>query len=124
MQAARGASLTGDENETGTTRTRGPRGRHLLLFAAVAIAAYAVDVVSKVVVVEKLADRADVQVVGDLLVLHLVRNAGAAFSTGTAYTEVFSVVAICAVLVIAWFARRIGSSGSCVSLNRSIRRSG
>jgi signal peptidase II len=110
MQAARGASLTGDENDSGTTRPHGPRGRYLALFAAVAIAAYAVDVVAKVVAVEKLTDRPDVEVVGDLFVLHLVRNPGAAFSTGTAYTEVFSVVAIAAVLAIAWFSRKLGNA--------------
>ena len=116
MQAARGASLTGDENDSGSTRPHGPRGRHLVLFAAVAVAAYAVDVVAKVVAVEKLTDRPDVKVVGDLLVLHLVRNPGAAFSTGTAYTEVFSVVSIVAVLVIAWFSRRLGSAVWAVAL--------
>lgn len=115
MQAARGASLTGDENDSGSTRPHGPRGRHLVLFAAVAAAAYAVDVVAKVLAVEKLTDR-DVKVVGDLLVLHLVRNPGAAFSTGTAYTEVFSVVSIVAVLVIAWFSRRLGSTAWAVAL--------
>ncbi|HEU5036010.1 MAG TPA: signal peptidase II [Nocardioides sp.] len=116
MQAARGASLTGDENDSGTTPPRGPRGRHLVIFAAVALAAYAVDVVSKVIAVEKLTDRPDVQVLGDLLVLHLVRNPGAAFSTGTAYTEVFSIASIVAVLVVLWFARRLRSAGWAVAL--------
>ncbi len=116
MQAARGASLTGDQNESGTTPTRGPRARHLVLFAAVAVTAYAVDVLSKVLAVEKLTDRPDVKVVGDLLVLHLVRNPGAAFSTGTAYTEVFTVVAICAVLTVAWFARKVRSTVWAIAL--------
>lgn len=116
MQAARGASLTGDENDSGSTRPHAPRGRHLALFAAVAVAAYAVDVVAKMLAVDKLTDRPDVKVVGDLLVLHLVRNPGAAFSTGTAYTEVFSVVSIVAVLVIAWFSRRLGSAAWAVAL--------
>jgi signal peptidase II len=117
MQAARGASLTGDENDSGTTtRTHGPRGRHLALFVAIALAAYAVDMVSKVLAVEKLTDRPDVKVVGDLFVLHLVRNPGAAFSTGTAYTQVFSLVAICAVVAIAWAARKLGSAAWAVAL--------
>jgi signal peptidase II len=116
MQAARGASLTGDRNDSGDTRTHRPSRRHLALFAAIALTAYAVDVVAKIVAVDRLADRPDVRVVGDLLVLHLVRNPGAAFSTGTAYTEVFSVVAICAVLVIGWVARRVGSALWAVAL--------
>ncbi|GAA4721123.1 hypothetical protein GCM10023349_46840 [Nocardioides conyzicola] len=72
---------------------------------------YAVDVVSKIIAVDRLTDRPDVQVVGELLVLHLVRNPGAAFSTGTGYTQVFSCLAIVAIVVICYFARRIGSLG-------------
>jgi signal peptidase II len=119
MQAARGASLTGEPNEPGTSRPARPRTtrtRLLVLFGAVALAAYVADVVSKVVAVDRLTDRPDVRVVGELLQLHLVRNPGAAFSTGTAYTEVLSCLAIAAVLVILWFARRIGSAGWAVAL--------
>jgi len=119
MQAARGASLTGEPNEPGTSRPVRPRttrARLLALFAAVALAAYVVDVLSQVLAEDRLADRPDVRVVGELLQLHLVRNAGAAFSTGTAYTEVLSCLAIAAVLVILWFARRIGSAGWAVAL--------
>lgn len=118
MQAARGASLTGDEN--GSDPEVAPparsRARHLALFAGVALTAYAVDVVTKILAVEKLTGRPDVELVGDLLKLHLVRNPGAAFSTGTAYTEVFSLVAVAALVVIVWFARRIGSAGWAVAL--------
>jgi signal peptidase II len=49
-------------------------------------------------------------------VLHLVRNPGAAFSTGTAYTEVLSGVAIVAVLVVLYLARRLRSAGWAVAL--------
>lgn len=114
MQAARGASLTGDEN--GTTRPEGSRARLILLFAGVALLAYAVDVVSKVLAVAKLTDRPDVELVGEFLVLHLVRNPGAAFSTGTGYTEVFSLLSIAAVVVVLWFSRRIGTVGWAVAL--------
>jgi signal peptidase II len=119
MQAARGASLTGDEHgpqDDAPSRPRRSRARLLGTFAAVALAAYAVDVVSKVLAVDRLTDRPDVSVVGDLLVLHLVRNPGAAFSTGTAYTEVLSCVAIVAVLVILYVARRVGSLRWAVAL--------
>jgi signal peptidase II len=109
MQAARGASLTGDHEVGPTTRPRGSHRRLLLVFALVAAAAYAVDVVSKIVAVDRLTGRADVELVGDLLVLHLVRNPGAAFSTGTGYTQVFTCLAIAAVGVICYLSRRIGS---------------
>jgi signal peptidase II len=81
----------------------------LMVFALVAATAYAVDVVSKIVAVDRLSGRPDVELVGDLLVLHLVRNPGAAFSTGTGYTQVFTCLAIAAVVVICYLARRIGS---------------
>ncbi len=108
MQAARGASLTGDQTDPAHPD---PRRRLFAVFAAVALTAYAVDIVTKILAVELLSDRPDVQLVGDLLQLHLTRNPGAAFSTGTAYTEVFSVVAIVAVLVVLYLARRVGSAG-------------
>ena len=119
MQAARGTPLTGDQSDPAPSDpapsdpapSRRPRHRLLALFAVVALTAYAVDVLSKILAVEKLSGRPDVQLVGDLFQLHLVRNPGAAFSTGTAYTEVFSVVAILAVLVVLFLARRIGSAG-------------
>ncbi|WP_085873830.1 MULTISPECIES: signal peptidase II [unclassified Nocardioides] len=119
MQAARGASLTGgahDQSVDQPTPRRASRARLLALFAGVALTAYAVDVVSKIVAVEKLTDRPDVELVGDLFVLHLVRNPGAAFSTGTGYTEIFSCVAIVAVLVILYVVRRVGSAGWGVAL--------
>lgn len=119
MQAARGASLTGDANEPDDIQANRPRGlrlRHLALFTAVALVAYTVDVVSKVLAVEHLSDRPDVELVGDFFVLHLVRNPGAAFSTGTGYTAVFSCLAIVAVLVVLYLVRRIGSAGWAVAL--------
>lgn len=118
MQAARGASLTGDEDDTDpqTGRPRGPRARHLLLFAAVALTLYAVDMVSKVLAVAKLDGRPDVEIIGDFLVLHLVRNPGAAFSIGTDHTEVFAVAQIVAACVVLWLVRRLGSTGWAVAL--------
>ncbi|MDF1603083.1 signal peptidase II [Nocardioides sp. YIM 152315] len=109
MQAARGASLTGDQEVDPPARPRASRARLLTVFGLVAATAYAVDVVSKVLAVDRLTDSADVEVVGDFLVLHLVRNSGAAFSTGTGFTEVFSVLATVAVVAILWFVRKVGS---------------
>ncbi len=100
MQAARGTSVT-----TGST----PRLR--LVLGLVAVTAYAVDQASKAVAVAMLDGKPDVQVVGDLLRLHLTRNPGAAFSLGTDFTPVLSVIAVAAVLAVLWFARRVGSLG-------------
>jgi len=116
MQAARGASLTGDQDETPPVRPRVLRPRLLAVFGLVALAAYAVDVISKVVAVDRLTGRPDVEIIGDFFVLHLVRNPGAAFSTGTAYTEIFTILAIVAVGVILWMVRRVGSAVWAVAL--------
>ncbi|MFC4787343.1 signal peptidase II [Nocardioides sp. MAHUQ-72] len=80
-----------------------------MLFAVVAVAAYVVDLTTKLLAVARLTDRPDVKVVGDLLVLHLTRNPGAAFSTGTEYTVALSCVAMVAVLVVVYLSRRVGS---------------
>jgi signal peptidase II len=74
------------------------------------MAAYAVDVVTKVLAVEKLSAGGDVELVGSWLVLHLTRNPGAAFSTGTEFTLVLSAIAIAAVVVVVFLGRRVGST--------------
>jgi len=114
MQAARGASLTssaagpsGPENtSTRSPATRRRKARTVLL--VVALAAYSVDVASKIWAVDRLAD-GDIAVLGDWFRLHLVRNPGAAFSTGTEFTVLLSLVAIAAVCVVLWFSRRVVS---------------
>jgi signal peptidase II len=111
MQAARGASLTGDHEVVPPVRPRGSKARLLAVFGLVAVTMYAVDVISKIIAVDRLDGRPDVEIVGDFFVLHLVRNPGAAFSTGTGYTQVFSCLAMAAVVVILVLARRIGSLG-------------
>jgi signal peptidase II len=106
MQAARGASLTDAETEPDDT---GSRTRIRATFVVVALAAYLLDVVTKVLAVQHLTER-DVELVGSWFVLHLTRNAGAAFSTGTELTLVISLVAVAAVVAVLWFARRLGST--------------
>jgi len=114
MQAARGASLNTSDPvgpDPVNRRTRAPR----LLFAGVAIVAYALDLGSKQWALGALRER-DVPVIGDLLVLHLTFNPGAAFSTGTDFTIVFTVLASVAVVVVLWLSRRIGSTGWALAL--------
>ena len=117
LQAARGASLStsGDSGSTsgvtsgattGTSRRRSGRRATGLVFAVAAVALLA-DVVSKHLAARELTAREPVRVIGDLLQLRLVRNPGAAFSTGTEFTLVFSLVAITAVCVVLWFSRRV-----------------
>ena len=75
----------------------------------VAIVAYAIDVATKTLAVEKLSGGADVELLGSWLVLHLTRNPGAAFSTGTEFTLVLSAIAIAALAVVVYLSRRVGS---------------
>jgi signal peptidase II len=74
----------------------------------VAAVAYAVDLGTKILAVRRLEGEAPVPIVGELLHFTLVRNPGAAFSTGTSYTVLLSLVAVTAVVVILVLARRVG----------------
>ena len=110
MQAARGASLTSSDAGPLRPRRLPHRRAARTIFVLVALAAYVVDVASKAGPSSGSAD-GDIEVLGDWFVLHLVRNPGAAFSTGTEFTIVFSLVAIAAVCVVLWFARRVARPG-------------
>jgi len=108
MQAARGTSLS-DTGPPPSTRHSGASRRLRLTVAVVAIGAYAIDVATKALAVDKLSDGADVELLGSWLVLHLTRNPGAAFSTATEFTLVLSAIALAAVAVVVYFARRVGT---------------
>jgi len=74
----------------------------------VAVLAWALDAGTKRWALDALDDR-DIHVVGDLLVLHLTHNPGAAFSTGTEFTVVLSCLAIVAVCVVLFLSLRLAS---------------
>jgi len=114
MQAARGASLnpSADAHPDSTVGV----GRYRLVFAGVFLGAYLVDVVSKIVAVEKLTGRPDIELVGTWLQLHLTRNPGAAFSTAETLTPALSLLAIVASCIVVWSARRLGTRAWAVSL--------
>ncbi len=109
MQAARGASLNPSDAD-GATRPDAPsRSRLISLFAGVAALGLILDVGTKVLAVDRLTGQGTVDLLGSWFGLRLTRNPGAAFSTGTAYTEALSVLSIVAVCVILWVSRRLGS---------------
>ncbi len=116
MQAARGTPLNPSDQPAPATPQPQSKRRHLAVFAAVALAAYAVDVSSKIWAADALEGRADIPVLGDFLSLSLTRNPGAAFSAGTSYTYVFTGLAILAVLVVLFLSRRIGTRSWAVAL--------
>ena len=79
------------------------------LLIAVALVVLAVDLLTKVVVVDRLADRAPIRLLGGLLHLTLTRNSGAAFGLGPGATVLFTVVALAVVVVIVRTAARMRS---------------
>jgi signal peptidase II len=111
MQAARGASLSPSDPADQETPPAAPSSRRLVpLLLGIAVVAWVADQVTKHLAVDRLTGHPPVHLVGELLQLNLTRNPGAAFSTGTAFTQVFSVVAIVAVVLILWFGRKVRST--------------
>ncbi len=109
MQAARGTSLSDEDGARAPSSGRAPRRRPAVaLLLLLATTWYAADQVTKALAVDRLSD-GDVTVWEGVLDLTLVRNPGAAFSTGTQYTVALSCFAIVAAVVVAWISRRVGS---------------
>ncbi|MET9380700.1 signal peptidase II [Streptomyces sp. NPDC002928] len=94
-------------SETPAERPRGKR-RIAVLFAVAAFA-YLLDLVSKLIVVAKLEHHAPIEIVGDWLKFEAIRNAGAAFGFGEAFTVIFTVIAAAVIVVIARLARKLYS---------------
>ena len=81
----------------------------MILLSVVAVGIYALDQISKYLVVSTMTEGDIVRVLGDVLQLHFVRNPGAAFSLAAGMTWVFSVIAVAVVVLLIWFAGRIRS---------------
>lgn len=109
MQTTPGTPLSDSDAAAESSEHPQRHRRYVWLFAAVAVLAYAADVVTKILAVEALAGQAPIPVLGDLLVLRLTRNPGAAFSLGTSATFVLSLISIAVVLVVVWLGRRVAS---------------
>jgi signal peptidase II len=87
------------------------------LFAVVAAAALALDVVSKALVAANLGIYHEpVRLLGGLIYLDQTRNSGAAFSVGTGATLGLTVVALAVVALIVRTAGRMRSAGWAVAL--------
>lgn len=68
-----------------------------------------IDQIAKVLAVAGLENGRPIELVGDTVRLVLLRNPGAAFSMGTEFTVVLSVVATLVVAGLIWFSRRVHS---------------
>ncbi|WP_329340185.1 signal peptidase II [Streptomyces sp. NBC_00663] len=87
-----------------------PRGkRRIAVLFAVAAFAYLLDLGSKLLVVAKLEHHDSIEIIGDWLKFEAIRNAGAAFGFGEAFTVIFTVIAAAVIVVIARLARKLYS---------------
>ena len=87
-----------------------PRGaRKLPVLFGVAVFAYLLDLISKMIVVAKLEHHEPVKILGDLLRFDAIRNPGAAFGVGEAFTVIFTCIAATVIVVIARLARKLYS---------------
>lgn len=75
----------------------------------IGVAVVIVDQLTKWAAEQSLAGRPPVEVVGEYLRLTFVRNPGGAFSIGTQYTWLFSLVAVAVAVGILWYSRRVTS---------------
>ncbi len=107
MQAARGTSLS-DAVPPHPTPAGGSRLRYRLVFAAVALCGLALDQATKALAQRHL-DSGDIELLGSWFTLHLTKNPGAAFSTGTQFTLLLTLLAMAAVVVVIYLSRRLGS---------------
>jgi signal peptidase II len=92
------------------------RRRRFAVLAGVAAFVLAADAISKAIVVAHLRPDQPVHLIGNVLMLWLTRNPGAAFSVGTGETVVFTVIAFGVVIYIARTARRLYSLGWAIAL--------
>jgi signal peptidase II len=92
-------------------------GRAVLVLAAVAIGAVALDQLVKELSTKNLVEYGEsVRILGGLVYLSLIRNSGAAFSLGSGYTWVFPLVTVAVVTWIGVMARRLRSLPWAVAL--------
>lgn len=94
---------------TGAPAERPKGRRRIAVLFTVAALAYALDLVSKLIVVAKLEHHAPIEIIGDWLTFNAIRNPGAAFGFGEAFTIIFTVIAAAVIVVIARLARKLYS---------------
>ena len=108
MQAAGGTPLTAQIPDP-------PRRVRLLL--GVAAFVIVADVISKAIAVSHIREYSQIHLIGNLLMLTLTRNGGAAFNLGgTGMTIVFTAIAASVIGYILRAARNLGSAGWAITL--------
>ncbi|MEV0490347.1 signal peptidase II [Streptomyces atratus] len=101
--------LGGTDAETDRADAPGKGERKIVVLFAVAVFAYLLDLISKMIVVAKLEHQQPIEIFGDWLRFDAIRNAGAAFGIGEAFTVIFTAIAATVIVVIARLARKLYS---------------
>ncbi|MFW3475663.1 signal peptidase II [Streptomyces microflavus] len=83
--------------------------RKILVLIGVAVVAYLMDLVSKLIVVAKLEHQPPIDIIGDWLQFRALRNPGAAFGFGEAFTVIFTIIAAGVIVVVIRLARKLYS---------------
>ncbi|KOU29496.1 peptidase A8 [Streptomyces sp. WM6373] len=102
-----GTPEVGDDAQPESVAPRGRRRIAALL--VVAVLAYLLDLGTKMLVVAKLEHQPPIEIIGDLLKFEAVRNPGAAFGFGEAFTIIFTAIAAAVIVVIVRLARKLYS---------------
>ncbi|MDH6132620.1 signal peptidase II [Kitasatospora sp. MAA4] len=101
------------DDAAGATAADGARAalrrRRVGVLFSVALFAYVIDLISKLVVVAKLEGRSPIRIISDVVTLQVIRNPGAAFGMGQTMTVVFTLIAAAVIVVIWRISRRLYS---------------
>lgn len=116
MQAEIGTPLSHGLGDDGRSTDRPHSRRQLMLWAAVAAGGYALDQGTKAWAQHSLTPGVPRDIFGSWLRLDLTHNPGAAFSVGTGYTVVLTLVAVAVIVGCLRVASRLASSGWAVAL--------
>jgi signal peptidase II len=83
----------------------------------VALLGVVTDIITKIVVVDRLDPSSPVRLLGGLLTLRLIRNPGAAFSLGESFTFVFALLSVAVLIfVVVKLVPMLGHTGWAVAL--------
>jgi signal peptidase II len=94
-----------------------PPRRRLLLFGVVAALVLALDIISKALIASRLPiGHQPVRALGGVVYFDQTRNSGAAFSLGTGFTVILTIIAAAVVVVLVRVASRLRSTGWAVAL--------
>ncbi|MFJ8750755.1 signal peptidase II [Streptomyces sp. NPDC102441] len=104
QEPSEGSTPAGSD-EAGSGRGR----KKILVLLGVTVLAYLLDLISKMIVVAKLEHEEPIEIFGDWLKLDAIRNAGAAFGIGEAFTVIFTAIAAVVIVVIVRLARKLYS---------------